>query len=136
MHALTRRVKRQAQEKLAVQRNKRVGNSLRNGERILGIAMHTERLDPHLGKRSCTRSTGFWVRDQGIGLIAWDECSVLTNTTIREALDWPRYQGTDRANKLMPPADSVQHERLQAALAQNPKLLDEMRAVVPALFDF
>ena len=55
---------------------------------------------------------------------------------IREALDWPRYQGTDRANKLMPPADSLQHEHLQAALAQNPKLLDEMRAVVPALFDF
>ena len=69
-----------------------------------------------------------------------DEATVLANVrakdTIREALDWPRYQGTDRANKLMPPADSVQHERLQAALAQNPKLLDEMRAVVPALFDF
>lgn len=69
-----------------------------------------------------------------------DEAAVLANVkakdAIREALDWPRYQGTDRANKLMPPADSVQHERLQAALAQNPKLLDEMRAVVPALFDF
>lgn len=69
-----------------------------------------------------------------------DEATVLANIkakdSIREALDWPRYQGTDRANKLMPPADSVQHERLQAALAQNPDLLDEMRAVVPALFDF
>jgi len=69
-----------------------------------------------------------------------DEAAVLANVkakeAIREALDWPRYQGTDRANKLMPPADSLQHERLQAALAQNPKLLDEMRAVVPALFDF
>lgn len=69
-----------------------------------------------------------------------DEATVLANVkakdAIREALDWPRYQGTDRANKLMPPADSIQHERLQAALAQNPKLLDEMRAVVPALFDF
>ena len=69
-----------------------------------------------------------------------DEATVLANImakdSIREALDWPRYQGTDRANKLMPPADSLQHERLQAALAQNPDLLDEMRAVVPALFDF
>ena len=69
-----------------------------------------------------------------------DEAAVLANVkakdTIREALDWPRYQGTDRANKLMPPADSVQHARLQAALAQNPELLDQMRAVVPGLFDF
>ncbi len=69
-----------------------------------------------------------------------DEATVLANVkakdAIREALDWSRYQGTDKANKLMPPADSVQHARLQAALAQNPKLLDEMRAVVPGLFDF
>ncbi len=69
-----------------------------------------------------------------------DEAAVLANVkakdAIRDALDWSRYQGTDQANKLMPPADSVQHERLQAALAQNPKLLDEMRAVVPGLFDF
>ena len=69
-----------------------------------------------------------------------DEASVLAGIkakdTIRDALDWPRYQGTDKANKLMPPADSIQHERLQSALAQNPALLDEMRAVVPGLFDF
>lgn len=69
-----------------------------------------------------------------------DEATVLANIkakdAIREALDWPRYQGTDKANKLMPPADSLQHERLQAALAQNPKLLEEMRAVVPGMFDF
>lgn len=69
-----------------------------------------------------------------------DEAAVLANIkakdAIREALDWPRYQGTDKANKLMPPTDSVQHARLQAALAQNPELLDEMRAVVPGLFDF
>ena len=69
-----------------------------------------------------------------------DEAAVLANVkakdTIREALDWPRYRGTERVNKLMPPADSVQHARLQAALAQNPELLDQMRAVVPGLFDF
>ncbi|WP_295686281.1 hypothetical protein [uncultured Nevskia sp.] len=69
-----------------------------------------------------------------------DEAAVLANIkakdAIREALDWPRYQGTDKANKLMPPADSLQHERLQSALAQNPKLLEQMRAVVPGMFDF
>ncbi|WP_293392139.1 hypothetical protein [Nevskia sp.] len=69
-----------------------------------------------------------------------DEAAVLANIkakdAIREALDWPRYQGTDKANKLMPPADSLQHERLQSALAQNPTLLEQMRAVVPGMFDF
>ena len=55
---------------------------------------------------------------------------------IREALDWSRYQNTDKANKLMPPAESVQRHKLEAAVAQNPKLLDDMRAVVPGLFDF
>lgn len=56
--------------------------------------------------------------------------------TIRDALDWDRYRGTDKANKLMPPADSAQHAALQAELAQNPKLLEQMREAVPALFDF
>ncbi|GAC1633124.1 MAG: hypothetical protein NVS9B10_28240 [Nevskia sp.] len=55
---------------------------------------------------------------------------------IREALDWPRYRNTDKANKLMPPADSVQRRKLEAAVAQDPKLLDTMRAIVPGLFDF
>lgn len=55
---------------------------------------------------------------------------------IREALDWERYRGTDKAAKLMPPADSPQHAAMQEALKQNPKLLEEMQAVVPGLFDF
>ena len=55
---------------------------------------------------------------------------------IRDALDWERYRGTDKAGKLMPPADSPQHERLQADLAQNPLLLERMREQVPGLFDF
>jgi len=55
---------------------------------------------------------------------------------IREALDWDRYRGTDKAAKLMPPADAPQHAALQEAIQQNPKLLDEMRAVVPGLFEF
>ena len=57
-------------------------------------------------------------------------------TAIRDALDWERYRGTDKAATLMPPADAPQHAALEAALQQNPKLLDEMRAVVPGLFDF
>ncbi len=55
---------------------------------------------------------------------------------IRDALDWARYQNTDKASKLMPPADSVQHAQIQAALAKQPTLLDDMRKVVPGLFDF
>lgn len=55
---------------------------------------------------------------------------------IRDALDWERYKGTDKENKLMPPADSHQRAALQAALAKDPKLLERMRAVVPGLFDF
>lgn len=55
---------------------------------------------------------------------------------IRDALDWQRYRGTDKAAKLMPPADAPQHAALEEALKQNPQLLDEMRAVVPGLFDF
>lgn len=55
---------------------------------------------------------------------------------IRDALDWERYRGTDKAGKLMPPADSPQYARLQADLAQNPLLLERMREQVPGLFDF
>jgi hypothetical protein len=55
---------------------------------------------------------------------------------IRDALDWQRYRGTDKAAKLMPPADAPQHAALEEALKQNPQLLDEMRALVPGLFDF
>lgn len=55
---------------------------------------------------------------------------------IRDALDWDRYRGTDKAAKLMPPADAPQHAALEQAIQQNPKLLEEMRAVVPGLFDF
>ena len=55
---------------------------------------------------------------------------------IRDALDWPRYTGTDKANTLMPPADSIQHHELEAALKADPQLLEKMRAVVPGLFDF
>jgi hypothetical protein len=69
-----------------------------------------------------------------------DEAEVLANIEakgeIRDALDWERYRGTDREAKLMPPADSHQRRELEAALATDPQLLEEMRKVVPALFDF
>lgn len=69
-----------------------------------------------------------------------DEAEVTDNirakAEIRDALDWARYRDTDRASKLMPPADSSERARLQAELAQNPQLLEQMRAQVPALFDF
>ena len=69
-----------------------------------------------------------------------DEASVRANieatSSIRDALDWPRYQGTDKASTLMPPADSPQHAALAEALKKNPQLLEDMRAIVPGLFDF
>ncbi|HUR40882.1 MAG TPA: hypothetical protein VM240_06895 [Verrucomicrobiae bacterium] len=69
-----------------------------------------------------------------------DEAAVLENLRtqdkVREVLDWERYRGTDKAATLMPPADSHQHRELQAALVDQPQLLEEMRKVVPALFDF
>jgi mono/diheme cytochrome c family protein len=69
-----------------------------------------------------------------------DEAEVLEHVKakgeIRDVLDWARYRGTDKAGTLMPPADSHQRRALEAAVAQDPQLLEEMRTVVPALFDF
>ena len=62
--------------------------------------------------------------------------SIKATAAIREALDWERYQGTDKAAKMMPPEDSTQRAALRAELAQNPKLLEQMRDVVPGMFDF
>lgn len=62
--------------------------------------------------------------------------AIKATSTIRDALDWDRYRGTEQASKLMPPADSTQYAAMQTALKQNPEMLEQMRAVVPALFDF
>jgi hypothetical protein len=68
------------------------------------------------------------------------EAAVLANLKakgeVRDVLDWARYQGTDKAHTLMPPADTIQKVELQAALKKDPELLEKMRAVVPGLFDF
>ncbi|HUS25386.1 MAG TPA: hypothetical protein VM369_10600 [Candidatus Binatia bacterium] len=69
-----------------------------------------------------------------------DEAEVLEHlkrkAEVRDVLDWTRYGGTDRGSKLMPPADSRQRALLSAALQQDPALLEKMRKVVPAMFDF
>ncbi len=55
---------------------------------------------------------------------------------IRDALDWERYDGTDKANKLMPPRDSTQYEILSKKGDDKNKILKSMRDVVPGLFEF
>ncbi len=62
--------------------------------------------------------------------------NIEATSAIREALDWERYQGTDKAASLMPPVDAPQHAAMEEAIKQNPKLLEDMRAVVPGLFEF
>ena len=52
---------------------------------------------------------------------------------IRDALDWERYEGTDKASKLMPPRDSLQYQQLKKL---DPKVREQMRDTVPSLFDF
>lgn len=69
-----------------------------------------------------------------------DEAIVLAKvketSAIRDALDWERYIGTDKASILMPPRDSVQYTQLQQHLKDNPELLTEMRDTVPSMFGF
>lgn len=55
---------------------------------------------------------------------------------IRDALDWERYEGTEKANKLMPPRDSTQYEILLKKGEEKDKILKSMREVVPGLFEF
>lgn len=62
--------------------------------------------------------------------------SIQAKTEIREALDWARYIGTDKASKLMPPKDSVQYQELKAAQDKDGNTLARMRDVVPSLFGF
>lgn len=62
--------------------------------------------------------------------------SIRETTAIRDVLDWDRYRGSDKENTLMPPADSHQRRELDDALARGEPVLEEMRKVVPSLFDF
>lgn len=62
--------------------------------------------------------------------------NIQAKAEIREALDWTRYAGTDKASKLMPPRDSVQYQALEAAQKKDGTTLARMRDVVPSLFGF
>ena len=62
--------------------------------------------------------------------------NIRNKTEIRDALDWARYAGTDKASKLMPPRDSLQYQQLKAAGAAGEKSVAAMRDAVPSLFGF
>lgn len=62
--------------------------------------------------------------------------NIKNTAEIRDALDWHRYADSEKASKLMPPADSVQYQEFKAAVAKDPTLLSRMRDVVPNLFGF
>lgn len=55
---------------------------------------------------------------------------------IRDVLDWQRYRGTAREGMLMPPADSPQRAAMEQGIAEGRLSLEQMRDVVPSLFDF
>jgi hypothetical protein len=69
-----------------------------------------------------------------------NEDDVLANiqhtSEIRDALDWERYAGTEKANKLMPPRDSIQYEELLGVGNTRQDALKRMREAVPNLFGF
>lgn len=72
-----------------------------------------------------------------------DELTVLEKikdkTEIRDALDWERYENTDKASTLMPPKDSVQYEMLIQAHNEHgskEEALQQMRDTVPGMFGF
>jgi hypothetical protein len=55
---------------------------------------------------------------------------------IRDALDWERYEGTDKSSKLMPPRNSAQYRKLKDAGEEGKKILLQMRETVPGFFNF
>jgi mono/diheme cytochrome c family protein len=78
---------------------------------------------------------------QRLNFMAGDnEQAVLDNIKakkeIRDALDWERYEGSEKASKLMPPRDSVQYHRLKGKGATGDVQRQKMRDTVPSLFDF
>ncbi|MGH8530320.1 MAG: hypothetical protein ACRETN_10885 [Nevskiales bacterium] len=55
---------------------------------------------------------------------------------IAETLDYKRYLGTDKENKLMPPADSYQRRLLDEARAAGKDDVKQMAELIPGLFEF
>ena len=68
------------------------------------------------------------------------EAEVLENIKakkeIRDALDWERYENTDKSSKLMPPRNSNQYRKLMDAGENGRKTLQQMRDTVPGFFNF
>jgi hypothetical protein len=59
--------------------------------------------------------------------------NIQAKAEIRDVLDWERYLNTDKASTLMPPADSIQYQKLKQAGADERK---KMRDSVPSMFSF
>ena len=100
----------------------------------LDIQQHTELLAYEAYCFSCHRGNPAKRLDFMSGET---EQAVLENiqgkVEIRDALDWERYLNTDKASTLMPPADSIQYQKLQQAGADERK---KMRDTVPSMFSF
>ena len=62
--------------------------------------------------------------------------SIKKKAEIRDALDWERYAKTDKASKLMPPADSAQYHAIEDAGAAGKQAREKMRDLVPGMFSF
>jgi hypothetical protein len=62
--------------------------------------------------------------------------NIKAKTEIRDALDWTRYEGTDKASKLMPPRDSPQYRKMKEAGAAADAAREKMRETVPGMFGF
>lgn len=69
-----------------------------------------------------------------------DEAEVLSKIQatdeITEALDYERYLGTNKAGKLMPPANSRQRDKLDASMQKGEGHLQQMIDTMPSMFDF
>lgn len=61
---------------------------------------------------------------------------IQATSEISEVLDYERYVGTDKAGKLMPPANSRQRHKLERATAVGGNDLQQMLDTMPSLFDF
>ncbi len=59
--------------------------------------------------------------------------NIQAKVEIRDVLDWERYLNTDKASTLMPPADSMQYQKLKQAGQEE---RNNMRDLVPGMFSF
>lgn len=59
--------------------------------------------------------------------------NIQAKAEIRDVLDWERYLNTDKASTLMPPADSIQYQKLKQAGEEE---RNTMRDSVPSMFSF